>query len=140
MDYFKQMQARGMTPDVKTFNKALVACAEQNQLNRALSLFDRMFAMGVQPDVACFNVLLTACGKEGKVEEIEALITQMPQMKVEPNIVNYNTAVRALAASGDAAALRRVMDIMRERGFYGETRQPQFSTLKGAILSSADSG
>eukprot|EP00965_Chrysotila_dentata_P105290 3477497-Pleurochrysis_carterae.AAC.1 len=46
------MQGRGLQPDKHTFTTALSACAEANQLNRALSLIERMYAIEVQPDVA----------------------------------------------------------------------------------------
>jgi pentatricopeptide repeat protein len=43
MKLFTQMQERGLQPDAKTFTTALMACANANQLNRALSLIERMY-------------------------------------------------------------------------------------------------
>ena len=48
-----------MTPDVISFNVAVLACRKGGQWDGALSLFGRMCVEGMQPDVISFNVAVS---------------------------------------------------------------------------------
>ena len=54
----RQMEGRGLTPDLKAFTTAISACAKANQLNKAISIAARMYQLEVAPDVATYNVRL----------------------------------------------------------------------------------
>jgi pentatricopeptide repeat protein len=128
MRLLNEMQGKGLHPDVATFTNALSACAQENQLNRALSLIERMYTVEVAPDVASYNVLLQACDRAGKHAEMLGLIESMPKLGVEPNMVNYNTALRLLGRAADVKAVRKLLILMGKRGL-----KPDLSSYRAAI-------
>ena len=131
----RQMEGRGLTPDLKAFTTAISACAKANQLNKAISITARMYQLEVSPDVATYNVLLQCCDRMGRLDELTELVDTMPKLGVEPNLVNYNTAVRALARGGRTGAAAKVISTMADRGVA-----PEYSTYRQAINGSCDGG
>ncbi len=64
-----EMQAKGLTPDVITYNAAISACDKGRQWQEALRLVYEMLAKGLTPDVITYNAAIFACEKGSQWQE-----------------------------------------------------------------------
>lgn len=60
---------QGCTPEPRTYNTIISACAKAGQPAAAAAVYERMLGDGVQPTSTSYTSLISAHGKAGQVEE-----------------------------------------------------------------------
>ena len=61
--------SQGCTPEARTYNTIISACAKAGQPEAARGVYERMLVDGVQPTGTTYTSLISAYGKAGQVEE-----------------------------------------------------------------------
>lgn len=62
LDLLVEMQAKGIPPDVVSYNTAMKACSDCRQWEKAVDLLAKMQAKGISPNVVSYNSAVKAYG------------------------------------------------------------------------------
>jgi len=119
LELLEEMQARGVAPDVISFNAAMSACEKEGRWREALQLLARMQQQGtaddatgsaasdpLRPDSFSYCTAISACGRGGEplraLELLEELIELPREARCEANEFCFNAAIAACARAGMA--------------------------------------
>ncbi|GKE29898.1 pentatricopeptide repeat-containing protein, partial [Tanacetum coccineum] len=69
VEVYGEMMAKGVVPDVWTYNVLIKGLCGLRLLDEGRSLFGEMVEKGVSPNVVTFNILVHSFCKDGKVGE-----------------------------------------------------------------------
>jgi pentatricopeptide repeat protein len=124
MDYFKEMQDRGLTPTCHEYNIAISACSHLKRRNGkngvciglALDLFRSMKEAKVAPDVSTYNALIAACEKRMWPTRAEELFREMEASGLEPDVVAYNGLMSCWANSSKTEMTMQLLEEMQSKG------------------------
>ncbi len=59
-DYYEEMVARGIQPDLLTYNALMVGCARYGDVSNAQLLFNQLPAVGIEPNEFTYATLIDA--------------------------------------------------------------------------------
>jgi len=144
MDYFKEMQARGLAPPCHAYNTAIAACSHLKRKNGkngvciglALDLFRIMKEAKVVPDAFTYNALLIACEMRVWPVRAEELFREMEATGPEPDVHAYNTLISCWAYSKKAERAMPLLEEMQSRGVAPNATT--YSTLVRACERAGD--
>ena len=71
------MPARGLTPDVISFNALLSACERAGNGADALGWLREMGELGAPPDLVSYNTAISACGRAGMWRQALELLSEV---------------------------------------------------------------
>ena len=96
LDLLREMQSRGLQPDVRTFTTALNACAKANQLNRALSIIERMYMqVTASPHLAAPRRTSPHLAASPRERPLSPSCHRMRGQGVQPDVATYNVLLQA---------------------------------------------
>jgi pentatricopeptide repeat protein len=106
-----EMRARGVAPNVRTYNAVIAACfrggggwSQSLSADRALALFAEMQVAGIEPNVVTWNTLIDWHARQRKgADRLAGTAKAFAEMKVagvQPNTVTYTTMMKSYASSG----------------------------------------
>lgn len=111
LDLLREMEKRGVAPNVITYNAALRACAEARALPRALALADELRGKGLRPTVVTHGTLMTACERVGDAIEADRVFTAMRADGVRSNEIVYGAAISCHRKAGRP---KRALALLKE--------------------------
>uniref|UniRef100_A0A7S4RPL2 PROP1-like PPR domain-containing protein n=1 Tax=Ditylum brightwellii TaxID=49249 RepID=A0A7S4RPL2_9STRA len=99
LSYMKSSQSN-VTPNIVTYNAAIRACAEGQDLIGAFELVDELIACGLKPTIVTYGSLMTACERVGSVEAASNVFKRMrtqndeeEEEEMQPNEIIYGAAI-----------------------------------------------
>lgn len=120
----RKMIRDGLSPNVATFNTALVAQVEgrpvEECLDRAILIYKIMQLKSnlvSRPNRQTYNLLIRAFAAAKKPQEAEALLRRMGQEGFVPDVDLYSATVTAYERTGQPMNALRLMESMREDGY-----------------------
>ena len=134
------MQARGLQPNVATFNGAIAACASEGQLQEAMLLLEEMQTRHARlsPTFATFRAALAACEQGRLWRQALSLLDVMETRGVDPDVCSYTSAIAACGRAGEVAHAARLFEAeMPSRGL--RPRLATHNALLAAYSKAADS-
>jgi len=144
MDYFKEMQGRGLTPTCHAYNTAISACSHLKRRNGkngvciglALDLFRSMKEANVVPDAGTYSALIAACERRLWPLRAEELFREMEASGLEPDVIAYNGLISCWAASKKAERAVQLLEEMQSKGVAPNAIT--YSTLAWACEKAGD--
>eukprot|EP00944_MAST-04C_sp_MAST-4C-sp1_P011786 g11786.t1 len=111
---------------------------EDNEIQKAWSIFDELQAMGTI-DVQDCNTMLEACFDAAQMRKLMnvAISGCVDCVDVEPNIATYNMLIDMLRIEGDDEAAKNVVEEMKKAGVRPDERTKEIlnSPARGKDLS-----
>ncbi|CAH9084290.1 unnamed protein product [Cuscuta epithymum] len=101
--FFKEMLAKCICPNLKTFNILLHVLCSTGKLKRANQLLNMMEESGYIPDVVTYNTLLNWLCKKGRYNSAYELIDRMACKGLEADICTYNMLIDDLCKNDRSA-------------------------------------
>jgi pentatricopeptide repeat domain-containing protein 1 len=74
LQLLEEMQAKGVEPNVFTYNATTSACEKGGQWEKALQLLEEMQAKGLEPNAITCSATTSACEKGGQWEKAGAAV------------------------------------------------------------------
>jgi pentatricopeptide repeat protein len=84
-----------------------------DRISDAEEIFDRLLAPH-RPSVADYSIILYAYARRGNVEKVNAWVERMLEDGILSQDIPWELALRAFAVNGDASAVARVLDHMKQ--------------------------
>ncbi|KAK6150939.1 hypothetical protein DH2020_015871 [Rehmannia glutinosa] len=119
---WKEMETRGVRPDVYSYGSIMSCLSKLNKLNVVLRLYERMKALGIKPDRKVYNAVIHALAKGRLVNEARSLMKTMEEEGFAPDNVTYNSLIKPLCKSRLLDQAKQVFDEMTERGLLPTVR------------------
>ncbi|KZV57660.1 pentatricopeptide repeat-containing protein mitochondrial [Dorcoceras hygrometricum] len=117
--FMKEMQEKGIIPDVGTVSIMINHLCKFRMVDDALELFEKMRdeKLGIQPDLVTFNILINGLCKVGRQEEgLQLMERMMSEAMYPPNTVTYNSLIDGFCKAGELERGRELFERMNEAG------------------------
>lgn len=88
---FKEMEDKGLKPDVSTYTMIIHGYCRATDMDRAIKWFHRMKRNQVEPDVFTYTTMIDGYMRMADVPNAEGLFRSMMTKGIRPNRVTYNT-------------------------------------------------
>jgi pentatricopeptide repeat protein len=124
----EEMQAKGVEPDVITYNAAISACEKGGQWEKALQLLEEMQAKGVEPDVITYSATISACEKGGQWEKALQLLEEMRAKGLKPDVITSAAVIDAVV--DQLAVARGLLKKALALGFFAKPVRTSVSSWK----------
>ncbi|KAE9455623.1 hypothetical protein C3L33_12472, partial [Rhododendron williamsianum] len=116
------MFARGVEPDVSTFNIVIKALCNSHQIRHAILMIEDLSNYGndsssMPTEKVTVNVLIHGYCKEGRIEEALKYAEEMWVEGFRPDQFTFNTLVHGLCKSGHVEHALELLDLMLQEGF-----------------------
>ncbi|MFC0693965.1 hypothetical protein ACFFG5_17815, partial [Paraburkholderia humisilvae] len=110
--------ARGVFPDIITYNAAISACEKAARADDALRLFAHLqqhgLVRGVFPDTITYNAAISACEKAARADDALRLFAHLqqhgPARGVFPDIITYNATISACEKANRSGEVDCLLD------------------------------
>jgi hypothetical protein len=142
-----------------SFNLAIAACLQIDDISRANTLMHRMLFTDTPPDVRTFSQFLKYFASlgtpEAAAEAENILLTMKVQTSTPPNVVSFGIAMNAWAKSGahdSPARIWKLFQRLKEENlepnpviyttiitFFSTTKDPKYLSLATDLLSEMES-
>ena len=135
------MQAKGVRPNVVTYNAAMRACGTAALWPVALSLFEDLRDDGIVPTVITYNAALAACERGAQWQEALLLLDEMQQSTTRaprPDRISFHTAIGACRRAGTHASARAGLALLRRMRAVGIL--PSVIALTGVMSACVSAG
>ncbi|CAN0902754.1 Pentatricopeptide repeat-containing protein At1g55630 [Linum grandiflorum] len=113
---YQKMLAKGLHPDVLTYNVVMCAKYRLGELGDLWRLVDEMVRNGFPPDFHTYNIILHALGKANKPLAAYKLMNHMREEGIEPCVLHYTTLMDGLSKAGNLEACEGFFDEMMKNG------------------------
>jgi len=102
LEFFDEMQRKGLEPDVIARNSAISACAKGKDWRKALQILRQMRPDGVEPNQVSYTAAISACEQARQWQEAVALLDEMKACggPMTPEAASFNVTMQAVAAAG----------------------------------------
>ncbi|KAK3020382.1 hypothetical protein RJ639_047247 [Escallonia herrerae] len=98
---FEQMKAKGLSPNLVTYNVMLDAYGKMGRSwDTILHLLDEMRREGLEFDEFTCSTVISACGREGLLDEAEAFFAGLKAQDYVPGTVTYNSLLQVFVWEG----------------------------------------
>ena len=119
LQMFTRMQARGIQPDVVTYNTAMTAAIALDKPRAALKLFEDMRWQAIAPTTISYNTAISACARCEDGELALSLFREMETNNIERTTVTYTGLIHAC---GEARQLDKAMALFTYMDVVGVER------------------
>jgi pentatricopeptide repeat protein len=118
LEVFREMAARGVQPNLTTFNTLIAAAADAGHGGALREVGGWLDAAAPDVCAACTNAFVAALVKVGEWEEALARFADMlrPASAVRPTAATFNAIMAGHMRAGDYPAVRRSFDDMMAAG------------------------
>ncbi|XP_037412299.1 pentatricopeptide repeat-containing protein At5g25630-like isoform X2 [Triticum dicoccoides] len=99
-----RMRARGVEPDVVTYNTVASAYAKNDETWRAEELVVEMVRARLRTSERTWGIIVGGYCREGRLEEALRCVRQMKDAGVLPNVIVFNTLLKGFLDANDTAA------------------------------------
>ena len=102
LEFFDEMQRKGLEPDVIARNSAISACAKGKDWRKALQILRQMRPDGIEPNQVSYTAAISACEQARQWQEAVALLSEMKACggPITPEAASFNVTMQAVAAAG----------------------------------------
>lgn len=108
LDVLKEVKAKGLPPDVKTYSSCMAALGEGDHvLEQALELWLEMETANIAPDMFAYSTMIRLYNKQ--FQECLSLLESMKRLGMKPNLVVYNCVLHALSLKGQISLARKLL-------------------------------
>ena len=110
----QEMQAKGPTPDVVSYNTFLAYYGRRGDLKTLAVLVNKMTSLGLVGDVFSFSTILSALLKIGRDDAPEMMLRLMRRQGVQPNVATYSAIIDQQMRERDERNLRAAMHMLQQ--------------------------
>jgi pentatricopeptide repeat protein len=135
LDLLKEMDTKGIQPNVISYSAAISACEKAGKHQSALDLLREMDTKGIQPDVISYSAAISACEKAGKHQSALDLLREMDTKGIQPDVISYSAAISACEKAGKHQS---ALDLLKEMDTKGI--QPNVISYSAAISACEKAG
>ncbi|XP_073045069.1 uncharacterized protein [Primulina eburnea] len=123
--FMKEMQEKGIIPNVVTIAIMIHHLCKFRRVDDALELFEKMRdgELGIEPDLVTFNTLINGLCKVGRQEEgLKLMERMMLEGKCPPDTITYNSLIDGFCKAGELERGRELFEQMYEAGVEPNVR------------------
>lgn len=119
MNLYDEMRKRGSEaqPDMVTYSQLIKAQCDNQNMHRALDIFEDMLQCGCRVDDVVFTHLLEGCTHISNVDLAEKLFGDMKSAKIRPTIYTLTALVKVYGKCGKSEKAARLVESMEDE--YG---------------------
>jgi pentatricopeptide repeat protein len=122
----------GIQPDVVSYNILMDGCILVDDTAGALSFFNEMRAKGIAPTKISYTTLMKAFTWSGQPKLAQRVFDEMANdTRVRVDLIAWNMLVEAYSKLGLVEEAKKVIQKMKENGFYPNERT--YGSLAGGI-------
>jgi len=114
MKLLKEMNAKGIEPNEKTFASLLKLCTRSGEGGRAMEFLEKLRSIGVKPGSSAFESVIVAYAKEGNMLEANKLLKDFQNAGFLPTPKVYNAFLQALGNAKDSNSVVEILGQMKE--------------------------
>lgn len=111
--FLEMMKARGVTPDVVTYNSFLSHFGRAKDFKGLFNAMAKMNAEGIKSDVYSFSTILSALLSAGRKDAVDLVLRVMKEQGVQANVAIYSAMIDDQLRGGDEAHWRAGMALLR---------------------------
>lgn len=118
-----QMEAEGISPDVRSYTAAIGACGKTGNvelwLPEAMNLLTRAKnarSPAAKPNVFAYSAAISVCAKAGQSTLALELLNEMETSGLEPDAIAFNSALHACHRGADWEGALQTFDRMKKTG------------------------
>ncbi|CAA0817861.1 Pentatricopeptide repeat-containing protein [Striga hermonthica] len=100
---FREMPARGHTPDSYTYGTLINGLCRAGRTLEAKELLMEMEEKGCSPSVVTYSCLIHGLCKLNKLEDALKLFKEMKRKGIEPNVYTYSSIIDGLCKNGHSS-------------------------------------
>merc|ERR1719454_1358796 len=131
---FRDMCARGVTPDLTTYATIIKGYVVQGDLEQAIQLFTLMRKRGVAPDAQLFNTLLDGCARKQHVSLAGHILSDMESSNIAPSNFTLQILVKLYGKNNAIDTAFSYVDALPAK--YGfEANAQVFTALMAACVT-----
>ncbi len=130
----KNTSSIDIRPNIFTYNAAIRACAEGQNVSKAFALLDDLKERNLQPTIVTYGTLMTACERVGDVESATKVFRFMKQSNIKPNEIVYGAAISCFRKASQS---ERALILLRK--MIEEKLSPNTATFNTVIMSQTES-
>jgi pentatricopeptide repeat protein len=136
VELFKEMDSRGIKPDVVICSQLVTIYGKLRQPELALKMLETMETeRGLVPNDRTYNAAISACAKGGQWQQALSLLQEMREKGVIPDRITYSAAISACGKGGQWQQALSLLQEMREKGVT-----PNVITYSAAISACEKGG
>ncbi|KAG2174278.1 hypothetical protein INT43_004301 [Umbelopsis isabellina] len=136
----RDMHARGITPNIYTYNTILGVYKAAKDSKGALAIFDQMTGNGVEPDVSTYNTLMSLLASNSEYDRARSLIKKMEERGIPPNQYTLSTLLKIAAKTKDDNLSSNVINrILSDKKLIGEVDITTFNSILLALSETTGS-
>nr|UPT49442.1 pentatricopeptide repeat protein AaPPR488 [Agave angustifolia]UPT49615.1 pentatricopeptide repeat protein AaPPR965 [Agave angustifolia] len=121
----KEMQVKGASPDVITYNNLIYCLCEKGMMKQAASLLDEMMQSGVVPNITSYRLLIEALCKAREFDAVQTTF-QVALTTCGEKEVLYRLMCNELCTYGKVFEAKEILQIALEKGFSVENFTYQY--------------
>lgn len=116
------MQLKYHKPDEVTYTMMIHACAKNDEVEKALNLFEDMSNRGLYPTDVTFNTIINACARRPDYyDEAFNLLNQMQEVHgFVPDLITYNTLLHGCAKKKDLNRAREIYRLILQKSAFND--------------------
>ncbi|KAL0083508.1 hypothetical protein F4703DRAFT_1738696 [Phycomyces blakesleeanus] len=98
---FQRMRAKGLSPNVYSFNTLLGHYKRLNDVDKAIQLVNEMKQNGIARDASTYNIIFHLLLRNDMIEEAHDFWQQMTYERISPDVYTYSILFRIVNKTGD---------------------------------------
>ena len=137
----KEMQEKGASPDVVTYNNLIYCLCEKGIMKKAASVLDEMMQSGVVPNIASYRLLIKAFCKACEFNAVQTTFQAGTTACGEKEVL-HRLMCNESCTHGKVLKARQILQMALEKGFSIENFTYQYlieQLCKGDMVDDAHS-
>jgi pentatricopeptide repeat protein len=133
LSLFRQMNGN-IRPDKRMYNLLISRFAEEQNMEKALELFDEMGQQAIAPDTVTYNCLISKYVAQQNMEKASELLDKMKRQAITPDRVTYCLVIRGYITQQNTKKALELLDEMKQTITLDEIANRIINELYGEIL------
>lgn len=117
MKLFGLMREKGTLPEVVIYTAVVDGFCKSHKMEDAKRIFRRMQSNGITPNAFSYTVLILGLYKCNKIEDAVEFCVEMLEAGHSPNVTTFVGLVDGLCKEKGVEEARRVIAVLRQKGF-----------------------
>jgi pentatricopeptide repeat protein len=126
----RDMYARGISPNIYTYNTIIGVYKSVRDAKGALAIFDQMARNGVEPDVSTYNTMISLLASNADYDKARSLYNEMEEKGIRANQYTFSTLLKIAASTKDEKLGNNVMNrILSDKKTAAEVDVTTFNSI-----------